>query len=99
MTTVREALRRLFGRSEPTEAAGLDRAAYSYRVYWTKQARAWDAARRRSVLEAVRRVTTAETFEPNSFERRYRAEGLAGEHSGASLLALIQVLEALDAVE
>jgi len=39
MTTVREALQRLFRRPEPVEMAGLDRAGYSYRVFWMKQAR------------------------------------------------------------
>lgn len=99
MTTVREALQRLFRRPEPVGTAGLDQAGYSYRVFWMKQARGWDAARRQSVLEATRVVTRADAFESNTFQRRYQVQGLAGEHSGASLLALIQVLEALNAGE
>jgi hypothetical protein len=106
MTTVREALQRLFRRPEPApvrerspDRARFDRAGYSYRVFWIKQARGWDAAQRQSVWEATRVVTAAGAFESNTFERRYQVQGLAGEHSGASLVALIQVLEALNAGE
>ncbi len=100
MTTIREALRRLFGEPDTRQAkpaAAPDRVEYSYRVFWTKQARSWDAARRRSALASARTLAASGTFEPNAFERRYRVEGVDGEHSGASLLALIQVLEAFDA--
>ncbi len=102
MTTLREALRRLLGRSAAQHsqpASAPDRVGFSYRVFWTKQARGWDVARRRSVLGAARALTTSESFDPNAFERRYQLEDVDGKHSGASLLALIQVLEALDAAE
>ena len=100
MTTIREVLRRLF-RPPDTQVDPIapDRAGFSYRVFWTKQARGWDAARRRSVLTTARALTAAAMFEPNAFERRYQLEGVDGEHSGASLLSLMQVLEAFDAVE
>ena len=102
MTTIRETLRKLFRGSDAKPAQSTpapDRVDYSYRVFWTKQARGWDAARRRSVLAVTRALTASEAFEPNTFERRYRVEGVDGEHSGASLLTLIQVLEAFDAAE
>jgi len=99
---MRETLRKLFRGSDAKPAQSTpapDRVDYSYRVFWTKQARSWDAARRRSILAATRTLTASETFNPNVFERRYQVEGMDGEHSGASLLALIQVLEAFDAAE
>ena len=95
MTPLRDSLRRMPG--APQQPPPPDRVAYSYRIYWTRQARLWDAARRQSVSAALRGVVSAEGFEPNAFERRYRVEGVDGEHSGASLLALAQVLEALAA--
>ena len=96
MAIIRDALRRL-SRPANAQPAAPDRADYSYRVYWTKQVRDWDAIRRRSILLAARLVAASEAFEPNAFERRSRVEGVDGEHSGASVLALIQVLEAFDA--
>ena len=97
MTAIRDILRRLTG--QPEQAPKPDRIDYSYRVFWAKQARGWHADRRTSVLEAARHLASASGFEANAFERRYRVEGLEGEHAGASLLALIRVLEALDVVE
>jgi len=101
MTSFRESLRRLFGRSDgqPDEADSTQRIDYSYRVYWTKQTREWDAARRRAVAAEVRAMMESDTFEANAFERRYRLDGLDDAHSGVSLLALAQVLEALDGTE
>ncbi|HLF28279.1 MAG TPA: hypothetical protein VJG32_18260 [Anaerolineae bacterium] len=94
--TLRESLRRLLGKPTAQPLAGPDRADYSYRVFWTKQAGRWDAERRRAVLATARAVAASDEFEPNLFERRYRIEGVDGEHSGASLLALIRVLEAVE---
>jgi hypothetical protein len=50
-------------------------------------------------LESARGVVAEADFEPNAFERRYRVPGVEGEHSGASVLALASVLEALAAVD
>jgi hypothetical protein len=94
MTKLRDALNRIF--QKPDTPLAPDRVDYSYRVFWMKQARGWDAAQRRSVLAATRALAASADFEPNAFARHYRVEGVAGEHSGASLLALIQVLEAFD---
>ena len=96
MAIIRDALRRLSRRADAQPAAP-DRADYSYRVFWTKQARGWEVARRRSILLAARAVAASEAFEPNAFERRYRVEGVDGEHSGASVWALVQVLDAFNA--
>ena len=94
MAKFRDALNRIFQKPDTPHAP--DRVDYSYRVFWTKQARGWDAARRRSILAATRALTASTTFEPNAFARRYQVEGVDGEHSGASLLALVQVLEVFD---
>lgn len=99
MTTLRAWLQRLIGRAEKGSADRHDRVDYSYRVFWMKQARGWDADRRRTVYAAARALVEREDFEANLFERRYRVEGVAGEHSGASWLALNRVMEALDADE
>ena len=101
--SLREMMRRLVSRArdeagvyERLEAEGVD---YSYRIFWTKQAREWGDARRARVAEAVRGVMARPGFERNHVERRYEVpalgDGLA--HSGASLLALDEVLGALDA--
>lgn len=96
---MRDWLRRL-RRSTTTQPAQSEtasgRADYAYRVFWMVQARTWDAGRRRLVLSAARGAIASAEFEPNAFERRYRIEGVEGKHAGASLIALIQVLEALD---
>jgi hypothetical protein len=77
-------------------AVDAPRAEYSYRVFWTKAARSWDADRRRRVAEAVELVIGRADFEPNTYERRYAVTGLDDQaHSGQSLLALQRVLAAL----
>jgi hypothetical protein len=78
-----------------SDAARID---FSYTVFWTKQARAWDAARRAAVREAVRAVLARPDFLRNAYERRYTVSGLdAQPHSGASLVVLEKVLQAFDA--
>lgn len=57
----------------------------------------WDMARIREMKAQVIAVTQQPNFEKNLIERRFRVEGLdAQAHSGASLLALIDVLNALE---
>jgi hypothetical protein len=106
MTTLREVVRRLFAQPAPAvspddqrdeRVAARDRVNYSYTVFWMKHARTWDAGRRRAVLDRARSLTLSGDFARNSFERRYRVEGVEGDHSGASVVALVHVLEALDA--
>ena len=75
---------------------GPPRVEFSYTIFWTKQARTWDAARRAAVRGAVQAVLAQPGFEPNAYERRYPVPGLDDQaHAGASLLALDKVLRAL----
>ena len=102
---LREVTRRLLGKrreaGERYEKLEAGRVDYVYRISWTKLAREWEAARRTQVAEAVRLVMARPDFEKNPIERRFEVpeldDGLA--HSGASLLALADVLRALDAHE
>jgi predicted PurR-regulated permease PerM len=89
-------LPRLPRRRSAPAAPDLPRAEYSYRVYWTKTARAWDEDRRRRVAEAAAVTIARADFEPTAYERRYVLAELDGQaHSGQSLLALHRVLAAL----
>ena len=48
------------------------------------------------MLQAVEEVRAKPDFEPNTYERRYAVEGLdESRHAGASLVALQDVLTAL----
>ena len=75
--------------------AARDRVAYSYTVFWTKQARLWDAAKREAVAQQVARLVDSADFDANFYQRAYTLTEVGGAHSGASLLALQKVLEAL----
>lgn len=98
MTTLRSTLRRLFGQSASPDTDGEpQRVEFSYRVFWLKHARVWSDESRRAISQRLRALIISDDFQANVFERRYRIEGIDGEHSGASLLALIDVLEALHA--
>lgn len=91
MNPLREALRRWIRGGRESDAA-----RYSYRVFWTREARRWPADRRKVVLAAVRHVVGSAGFVENRFDRRYAVEGLDDSlHAGESLTALIAVLEAL----
>lgn len=73
------------------------RIDFGFRIYWTKMATQWDMVRLREVRKQVLTVTQQPDFEKNLIERRFRVEGLDVQaHSGASLLALIEVLNALE---
>ena len=83
--------------ARPSPPDNLPRAEYSYRIYWTKLAREWDADRKRAVTQAVAVVIAQRDFEPNDYERRYGVGGLDDEaHSGQSLVALQRVLAAIE---
>lgn len=70
----------------------------SFRIFWTKIARQWHNERLQQVRAQVLQVTQRPDFQKNMIERRYRVEGLDDQaHSGASLLALLDVLAALEA--
>ena len=82
--------------AEPLTAPKID---FAYSIFWTKMARTWDAERRRLMAGRVAVLVSALDFEANALERKYRLEGLDDlAHSGASLLALQKVLEALEKV-
>ncbi len=82
---------------EPLTAERIDTG---YRLYWTKTALAWDDERRALIAERVSAVIAGPDFENNALERRFRVDGLDDlAHSGASLLALAEVLRALDAFD
>jgi len=97
MTTLRGVLKKLFGASTIEASDESRRVDYSYRVFWTKQARTWDAGKRRLIRERISALMSEAEFETNAFERHFQIEDVDGQHSGASVLALNQVLEALDA--
>jgi len=93
------AVRKLLGRPpHAARAAAIQRAEFSYTIYWTKMVRAWDQDRRAAVASALSRVLSRADFTPNEFQRQYPVPGLDHQaHSGQSLLALQKVLRAFDA--
>jgi hypothetical protein len=107
MTTLREALKRLFA-ADPklTQAQATDREReqrvsarepidYSYTIFWTKTARLWPLDQRSSVAKNLETLINSADFKANPFDRHYTLDGVDGAHSGASLIALKKVLEAL----
>lgn len=100
-----EALRRIIWPERRREQAPPtplteDRIVAGYRMYWTKVAYAWDPARRALVAELVRGTVAVPEFENTMLERRFHVDGLDEQaHSGASLLALLEVLRAIESFE
>ncbi len=75
--------------------AGRDRIDYSYTVFWTKTARLWDTAKREAIARHLAKLIASSNFGANFYQRTYTLSEIDGAHSGASLLALQKVLEAL----
>jgi len=75
--------------------AARERVDFSYTVFWTKQARQWDADRRSAVAQRLDRLLKSPVFQANPYDRNYTLDGIDGAHSGASLKALHKVLAAL----
>ena len=75
---------------------GPPRFAYSYRVYWISAARAWSPPKRRAIAAALERTLSAPDFTPTVTEPLFSVAGLDRAHSGASLLALRDVLQGLE---
>lgn len=74
---------------------GPPRVDFSYTIFWTKQVRAWDLARRAAVHAALGPILAQPDFEANAYARRYTVPGLDDTaHAGASLVALHKVLAA-----
>jgi hypothetical protein len=107
MTTIREALKRLLS-SEPklTQAQLTDREReqrvaarepidYSYTIFWTKTARLWALDQRAGAAKNLETLINSADFKANPFDRHYTLDGVESSHSGASLIALKKVLEAL----
>lgn len=87
------------GRTTPPkpEPLTVEKIDYAYTIYWMKTARQWDGGRRARMAERVTAAIESPHFSANAFERKYEVEGLDEiAHSGASLLALAKVLEALE---
>ena len=107
MTTLREVLKRLFPpktpltQSQAAEAKREERVAarepidYSYTVYWTKTARLWHVDQRAAIAGNLAVLLGSPGFQANPFDRKYILQSLEGAHSGASLIALQKVLQAL----
>lgn len=101
-------LKRLIGLDKPEETPTQSgeplteaRVDMSFRVFWTKICREWPIERVREVQQQVRPITEAPDFEKNLIDRRYTVPGLVDggkyqQHSGASLLALLEVLATLE---
>ncbi|MFP4321994.1 MAG: hypothetical protein ACLFTK_06030 [Anaerolineales bacterium] len=78
------------------------RVAFSFRVYWTKLARTWSAEERIHARDQALVLVQAPGFQDNLIEKRHYL-ALPGvpetHHSGTSLRALLDVLDALDTAE
>jgi hypothetical protein len=97
VTSLREAVRRRL--RSGTGVPSVD-PRVSYRLYWTGQARTWSPARRAALLESIGALVQEPDFESNLYRRIYRVDGLdSAGHAGASLVALCEVLMALDEFE
>lgn len=93
MSRLRKFLLRIRGRRDTSS-----NLTYSYKVYWTKTARSWGAERRQEVRKAVEEITHLPGFTPNERLRRYPVPQIDDlPHAGASLTALLEVLDALEA--
>ena len=94
MTSLREAVRRRLGLAARDMA---DPVGYTYAVHWTKTARVWDREQRERARLALLHLTRQGDFEATTQERRYIVKEVDDiPHAGASLIALLGVLDALD---
>ena len=75
--------------------ASRDRVDYSYAVFWMKHARLWDVAKRETVAQQLTMLIGSLDLRRQLLSTHLHAEDVDGAHSGASLLALLKVLEAL----
>jgi hypothetical protein len=72
-----------------------DRVDYLHAVFWMKHARLRDVAKREAVARQLAELINSADFDANFYQRTYTLTEIDGAHSGASLLALQKVLEAL----
>jgi hypothetical protein len=95
MTSLREAWKRLIQRTQEPEPPD---PKFGYRVFWVKEVRQWDEARRRSARAAVAKVVDGPDFVANPYGRRYTVPEVDDSpHAGLSLAALLEVLIAHEA--
>ncbi|HLF00622.1 MAG TPA: hypothetical protein VI547_01505 [Anaerolineales bacterium] len=81
----------------PAEPLTEGRIDFAYAVFWTKTVRGWDAGARQQIAARLTALVESPDFLNNAFERKYTIEGLDDlAHSGASLLALRKVLQAME---
>lgn len=100
MSDIVEKLKGLFGRGQGSSAPDEPDPELAYVLYWMKTAREWPAGRRAEVEGAVKEIVERPDFSPNTFSRRYQVTGLDdSQHAGASLLALLKVLDGLEAFQ
>lgn len=89
-------LRTLWRRIVPPSPEDEVSPRFSYRIYWTKTSLSWTREVRKQVLNELREVVAAPSFERNPYRRVYTIPALAGgKYSGESLVCLKEVLEAL----
>ncbi|NDJ84746.1 MAG: hypothetical protein GYB66_02565 [Chloroflexi bacterium] len=100
---MRKLVGRLLGQKRaPSDSKGSapltsQNVSMSFRIYWTKIARQWDRQRIGDIRRRAREIIDAPEFDANPVERRYHVDSLDEQaHSGASLVALVEVLEALE---
>jgi hypothetical protein len=87
-------LRRLLGHTPVPESVPRE---YAYTVHWLNEARGWSQARRTEVRRAVARVISESDFTDEPYKRKYVLTQIdSSPHAGASLAALLKVLEALE---
>jgi hypothetical protein len=92
MTSMRERWKRLMAGKKKQQT---DPAHFSYLVHWTNEVRTWGPGRRRRVIAQVRALVNRPDFNADPYRRDYTLPDLDGaSHAGASMLALLQVLEA-----
>jgi hypothetical protein len=100
MSGVLDALRKLFGAASGQVEPDEPDPEMAYVLYWMKTARGWSDARRGQVRAAALEVVDGDGFTANIFERRYQVAGLDdSRHAGASLIALLKVLNGLEAFQ
>lgn len=86
----------------PPEKMTAEKVEFNFRIYWTKMTISWSAERRATVRQQANAIIQMGDFEDNLIEKRYHLglEDVPEQmHSGASLLALVEVLNALDSME
>lgn len=92
MTLLRRIWNRIFNRPAMDDVS----PTFSYKIYWTKTAMAWNPEKRTRVLDELRNVMLQASFARNPYRRAYTLKSMdEGSYSGESLACLAEVLEAM----